>query len=45
MCSFLTGVYLGEEIYVAVNSGNYEGIQDLKGDYVYRVISGSLSDD
>ncbi len=41
----ITGVYFGEEIYVAIHSGNYEGIQDLNGNYIYRVYANSLSDD
>jgi hypothetical protein len=41
----ITDVILGDEIYVAVNSGNYEEIQDLQGKYLYREISSYLADD
>ena len=41
----ITGVYLGEDIYVAITSGNYDMIQDLDGNIIYREISNKLSDD
>ena len=41
----ITGLIIGEEIYVTIQAGNYEGIQDLQGRYLYREISSYLSDD
>jgi hypothetical protein len=41
----INSVYFGEEIYIAVSSGNYEGIKGLEGNYLYREISNSLIDD
>lgn len=39
------GVYFGEEVYVSISTGNYEEIQGLDGNFLYRELSYMLSND
>lgn len=41
----INDLILGDELYLSVTHGNYTGIKDLEGNYVYRQYSTELSDD